>query len=301
MRMRGGYGAERRERPMDQAARDRLLLGVPVKARRLDVDGVATSVLEGGEGPPLVLLHGGIVSGAVYWAPVISGFAESHRVVVPDVPGLGESDPVPRLDNAAFARWFAALLRLTCPDKPALIVHSTTGTLAARFAAQQGDLLRQLVIYGVPGVGPYEMPRGLLFTAIRFALRPSEVNLERFDRWALLEPDQTRQQDPEWYEAFSAYRRSRAAVPHVKRTMRQLIGLGTKQVPDTELRRIGVPTALVWGRHDRMAPLNLAEGAKARMGWPLHVIEHAGHVPHLERSDAFLDAVAAVTRQQGRL
>ena len=70
--------------------------------------------------------------------------------------------------------------------------------------------------------------------------------------------------------------------------MRRLIRTGTKRVPDAELRRIEVPTTLVWGRHDRMVPLRLGEHASATLGWPLHVIDDAGHVPHLERPDAFL-------------
>jgi hypothetical protein len=38
--------------------RARLLDGLPVTERRLDIAGVSTSLLEGGEGPPVVLLHG---------------------------------------------------------------------------------------------------------------------------------------------------------------------------------------------------------------------------------------------------
>ena len=71
--------------------------------------------------------------------------------------------------------------------------------------------------------------------------------------------DRARRQDAEWFKAFSAYTFSCAIVPHVKRTMRQLIRIGMKQVPDTELRRSEVPTALLWGRHDRFVPLRLAE------------------------------------------
>ena len=61
--------------------------------------GISTAVLEGGDGPPLVLLHGGIECGGAYWAPVIARLAENHRLVVPDAPGLGESEPVARLDD----------------------------------------------------------------------------------------------------------------------------------------------------------------------------------------------------------
>jgi pimeloyl-ACP methyl ester carboxylesterase len=291
---------DRGPRPAGEDARQRLLAGVPVTERRLQPAGVPTVVLEGGDGPPLVLLHGGIECGGVVWAPVISRLADSHRIIVPDVPGLGESGPVARLDAAAFADWFAALLRETCQEKPTLIAHSLDGSLAARFAAAHGDLLRSLVIYAAPGIGPYRMPLGLRVVAIRFGLRPTERNAERFDRWAFFDFDHARGRDPGWFEAFSAYTRSRAAVPHVKRTMGQLIKTGTKQVPDTELRRIAVPTALLWGRHDRFVPLGLAEGASGRLGWPLRVIDDAGHVPHIERTDAFVDGLHAALGEKSK-
>ena len=73
--------------------------------------------------------------------------------------------------------------------------------------------------------------------------------------------------------------------------MRQLIKIGTKQIPDTELQRINIPTGLLWGRYDRMIPLRLAETASSKLSWPLHVIEDAGHVPHIEQPEAFLRAI----------
>jgi 2-hydroxymuconate-semialdehyde hydrolase len=276
-------------------ARARLLRDLPVEERRLDVNGVATVVLEGGDGPPVVLLHGGIECGGAYWAPIISRLTGDHRLVVPDVPGLGESDPVARLDTTAFTDWLEALQRLTCKQPPTLIAHSLLGTMAARFASRHGHLLHRLVIYGAPGIGPYRMPIGLRAVAIRFALRPSEPNAERFERWAFADLDRVRRQDPDWFDAFTTYLRSRAVVPQVKRTMRQLLSSCTKQIPDAELRRIEAPTTLLWGAQDRFVPLGLAEAASARLGWSLQVIDDAGHVPHIEQPDAF---VSALTRMQ---
>ena len=280
-------------RQAEGSPRDRLLQGLPVQGKPLDVNGIATLVLAGGQGPPLVLLHGGIECGGAYWAPVIPRLGQCHRLIIPDVPGLGESEPVGRLDADAFDNWFAALLRLTCDEKPTLVAHSLLGSMAARFGARHSDLLHRLVIYAAPGIGPYRMPLGLRVVALRFALRPSESNAERFDRRAFFDFDRARQMDPEWFEAFSDYTRSRAVVSHVKRTMRQLVGSCTKQVPDAELRRIGVQAALLWGRHDRFVPVGLAQSASTRLGWPLHVIDDAGHVPHIEQPQAFLDALAA--------
>jgi pimeloyl-ACP methyl ester carboxylesterase len=271
-------------------SRERMLAGLPVTERRLDLVGTATAVVEAGDGPPLVLLHGGIECGGPIWAPVLAQLAERHRVVVPDLPGLGESEPVDRLDPAAFAAWFSALLRLTCDRPPALVAHSLGGSLAARFATEHGELLEQLVIYGAPGVGPYRMPLDLRVTAIRFALRPSERNAERFERLAFFDLDRVRREDPAWFAALGADMLARARVPHVKRTMRRLIAVGSKAVP--WLERVEVPTTLLWGRHDRFVPLGLGETASARLGWPLQVIDDAGHVPHIEQTDAFLEALA---------
>ncbi len=85
-----------------------------------------------------------------------------------------------------------------------------------------------------------------------------------------------------------AYGLARGRVREVKRTMRQLVKAGTKRISEAELRKISIPATLIWGRHDRMVPLRIADALNAKLGWPLHVIEDAGHVPHIEQRDAFL-------------
>ena len=71
-------------------ARERLLATLPVTERRLQLAGVSTAVLEGGDGPPVVLLHGS--SGyAAHWMSVIPGLVADHRVIAPDLPGHGAS------------------------------------------------------------------------------------------------------------------------------------------------------------------------------------------------------------------
>ena len=147
----------------------------------------------------------------------------------------------------------------TCAEPPALVAHSLLGSLAVRFAAERGDSLGGLLVYGAPGVGPYRMPAGLVYAAIRFGLRPSRRNSERFDRWAFFDLEQARGRDTGWFEAWSLYTMSRARIPHVKRTMRQLIARGRKRVPDRLLDRIEIPATLLWGRHDRFVPLAVGE------------------------------------------
>ena len=60
---------------------------------------------------------------------MIPSLARSYRLVVPDVPGIGESAPLPRMDAAVFSEWFRALLSETIsPEKPILLAHSMVGS-----------------------------------------------------------------------------------------------------------------------------------------------------------------------------
>jgi 2-hydroxymuconate-semialdehyde hydrolase len=225
---------------------------------------------------------------------VLARLARHHHVVVPDVPGLGESAPLPHLDAGAFGEWLTGVAELTGLERPTVVAHSLLGTLAARLATSNCPAFGRLVVYAAPGVGPYRMPLRLRYVAIRLAIRPSARNTERFDRFALFDLDATRARDSQWYDAFVAYTHSRSHEPATKKTMRQLIASEARPIAESELDRIGVPTTLLWGRHDRMVPLSIGEAAASRHGWPLHVIDGAGHAPHIEQPEAFAETLTAL-------
>src|SRR5688500_9549302 len=82
--------AELRGRLTGDDARRRLLAGIPVFERRLQLAGVSTSVLEGGHGAPVVLLHGP-GGNATHWTRVIPDLVGTHTVIAPDLPGQGNS------------------------------------------------------------------------------------------------------------------------------------------------------------------------------------------------------------------
>lgn len=278
--------------------RERLLKDLHVESRHLDVDGAPTYLLESGDGPPLVLIHGAVPVGGVIWLRIISALATNHRVIVPDVPGFGQSPPVSKLDVDVAAGWLAALIRATCSTPPTVVAHSMLGSLAAGFASRQSTRLRHLVISGAPAIGSYRMPLGLRAAAVRLTLAPSARSLEHFLRWPFLDWERTRSQDPEWFDAFTAYLLSRGSLPHVKKAMRQTVSVGARRIPNSLLDQIDAPTSLLWGRYDRMAPLSVAGEAASNLGWPLHVIDGCGHVPYLEKPDAAATALEQLMRAQ---
>jgi pimeloyl-ACP methyl ester carboxylesterase len=98
----------------------------------------------------------------------------------------------------------------------------------------------------------------------------------------------------ERWEAFQAYYLDLARTPSVRAANRRLLReLGTRPIPPEQLASIAVPAALIWGRRDRVMRLRIAEEASARYGWPLHVIEDAGHFSVADQPEAFRAALRA--------
>jgi pimeloyl-ACP methyl ester carboxylesterase len=282
-------------------ARRRVLAGAPVTERRVELAGVSTALLESGEGPPVVLLHGqGGWSGM--WLPVIGDLRTTHRVIAPDLPGLGGSElPDGPPDAARVLAWLDALVRHTCPAPPALVGASLGASIAARFAIAHPDRVSRLVLADAGSLGRFRPAPGVMLALVRFLARPSERTQEGFLRQVAVDPGRVRAMMGERWEASQAYNLDRARTPSVRAANRRMLReLGTKAIPSGELARIAVPTTLIWGRQDRVMRLRIAEAASARYGWPLHVIEDAGHFA-VEQPEAFRRALrAALATPAGR-
>jgi pimeloyl-ACP methyl ester carboxylesterase len=284
----------RTRRPTGDAARERLLSGMPVTERRLELAGVSTAVLEGGDGPPVILLHGASEFAAC-WIRVIPDLAQTHRVVVPDLPGHGASqvagDPP---DAERVAAWLDELTERTCPSPPALVGHGLGGAIAARFAGDQGDRVARLVLVDSYGLGRYRPTPRFALALLGVIVRPTEHTQERLFRQCMVDLDGLREQLGERGALLEAYALDRARSPGQKAALRSLTPqLGLPAIPPAELARITVPTTLIWGRHDRQVRLGVAQAASARHGWPLHVIEDAADDPAVEQPEAFLRGLHA--------
>ena len=278
-------------------ARRRVLAVAPVTERRLDLSGVSTAVLEAGDGPPVVLLHGqGGWSGM--WLPVAGDLAATHRVIAADLPGLGASlAPGGPPDAARVLAWLGELIRQTCPAPPALVGASLGASIAARFAIAHPDRLSQLVLVSAGSLARFRPAPGVLVALVRFVARPTERSQRGFLRQVTVDPAAAR---AAMGEEAQAYGLELARTPSVREANRRLLReLGTKVIPPAELARIAVPTSLIWGRHDRVMRLKIAEEASARYGWPLRVIEDAGHFV-VERPEAFRRALRAALGDPAR-
>lgn len=281
-----------------RSARERLLEGIPVRERMLELAGIRTPVLEGGEGPPLVLLHGP-GEHAAKWVPVIPELVGTHRVVAPDLPGHGDSDAGDGpLDAQRVLAWLGALVERACPTPPVLVGQVVSGAIAARFAADHGGRLAGLVLVDTLGLVPFAPAPEFGAALTQFLTRPDEITFTGLWRRCAFDLDRLRARMGERWERYQAYSLDRMRAPAVQRALHALMEqFGFPAIPPGELERIRTPTALIWGRHDLATPLAVAEAASARYGWPLQVIEGAADDPAMEQPGRFLEAVRSAVEK----
>ena len=283
-------------RPSDEGATGRylraeLLDGAPLTERRIDLAGVSTAVLEAGGGPPVVLIHGQGNFGAAF-LPLLVPLASTHRVIAPDLPGLGASEMTDREpDGPTVMAWLSELIDKTCDAPPALVGMSLGGSIAARYAVEHSDRISRLVLINSGSLGP-RPPLRVLLPLIRHSARPSEKTAKRMMSIVMQHPERGPQVLGARFGPFQAYMLDRARTPSVQRANRRLLReLGFPRIPDGDLAWIKAPTTLICGRHDRVMKLGYAEQAARRHHWQLEVIDDAGHVVFVDQQEATLTAL----------
>ncbi len=281
-------------------SRARLVAATTATEHRTEFAGIPTAFLEGGSGPPVVFLQGEF--GPV-WVRVIPDLMAAHRVIAPDLPGLGASElPSGRLDGDTLLGWLDELVERTCPQPPVLVGKGPGGALAARYAARHVDRLAGLVLVDSLGLGRFRPPPAMALTFLSVLLRPTEQRVERrsFRNYCFVDLDGVRADMGDTYQALADYALECFRTPRFRKAMRGLSRAVGSPIPAADLGRITTPTTLIWGRHDVGVPVAIAEAASNRYGWPLHVIEDARDDPAVEQPTAFLKALRTALPQAGR-
>ncbi|MFP3990270.1 alpha/beta hydrolase [Streptomyces sp. E11-3] len=276
-----------------QDARRQLVADIPLTEHRRDLAGVSTAALEGGSGPPVVLLHG-VGQSCTVWIRVVPQLVGTCSLVVPDLPGHGESaiedDRPPTADLAV--QWLTALVDETCATPPVLVGHNIGGAIAARFAAAHPESLAGLVLADAFGLGPFRPAPRFALSVAAFQLHSTERSRDRMLGRCMVDFDGVGRDMGQSWDRIADYTLDRARAPGAKARGRALMkALAMQPVSDADLDGITVPTTLIWGRQDPETRLRFAERAAARYGWPLHIIEDCGADPNLEHPNAFVAAL----------
>ncbi len=235
-----------------------------------------------GDGPALLLLHGG--SGSwTHWFRNIPDLARDHRVIVPDLPGLGDSDYDSSLTTTEIvAQRVARDLRDILGGADVSIVGFSFGSMVGGYLAR--DLPRQvnaLVLVGAVGMGlrrdpvPMQSWRTLTNEAARLAAH--RANLA-----TLMVHDPTKIDDFTLYLQQSNAERTRLRTRRLPRDNNPLA---------EALANTRVPLAGIWGENDVTAAPYLDDRRTflqaLRPHVPFHLVPGVGHWVQFEGAGAF--------------
>lgn len=278
--------------------RKKLLADLPVTEHKIKLAGIPSAVLVGGEGPPIILLHGPGES-SVWWMRVIPILKKTNRVIVPDLPGHGSTKvDIDRLDRELVFIWLSELIEKTCSTPPTIVGNILGGSIAARFSVNHGEKVDRLVLVNSLGLGKFRPAPGFAFGLFRFMIWPTEKNFKRFFPHCMYDVDDLRNSMGEYWEPFVEYNLECARDKERSDALQFLMKtVGIPKISDDKLKKINVPTALIWGRHDKANKLKIAEAVNEKYGWPLHIIEETRDDPKLERPEAFVHAFNAVLQK----
>jgi pimeloyl-ACP methyl ester carboxylesterase len=249
---------------------------------RTRVDGRTVAYHRAGDGPPLLLLHGGWSDGRA-WTPQLQGLADEFTVVAWDAPGCGGSDDPPEgTELAGYADTVAGLADALDLPRVHLGGHSMGSVLALAVYDRHPGRIRSLALAGA-------------YAGWRGSLPPEEVAA----RVARIEAELDRPPD-EWIEeylpGFFAGPVPAATLDLVRTMMREVRGPGTRRMlaafAEADLRAVlptvAVPTLLLYGSEDARAPRAVAEALHRSVpGSRLAYVRGAGHDVNLEAPDAF--------------
>jgi pimeloyl-ACP methyl ester carboxylesterase len=258
-------------------------------------------VVEQGEGPPLLLIHG-FGTNAFTWAKIRVMLSLRNTVLAIDLKGFGDS-PKPRDRAYSLGDHAEAVLQLVERrklDDLAIVGHSWGGAVALLVALEleqrAAARVRSLVLIDSM-CGPQHLPRflallrGPVLGALIVGLVPP-IWLARFVLlFSYFDP---RKIEDAFVDAYAAQLRERAGRRALRATARGMISADFASL----LRRCGdirAPVLLLWGSEDRIVPLSVGERLAATIpGARLVVLERCGHVPQEEAAEATLGVLREV-------
>lgn len=251
-----------------------------LRRREISISGFRLAYLDGGSGPPLVLLHG-IGADKDNFLLVAKSLVRHYRVIVPDLPGFGESDKpadasyrvaaqIERLDQ------FRAALGL---DRIHLGGNSMGGFIAGAYAAAYPDNVDSLWLLAPAGIKAAQ-PSPLM-TAIAsgtplpiFARDVAE--LRQLMAFVMHRPPYL----PRFVLASMAAQQCDGYLLNQRIVAELVQGPGLDELL---CHRPRIPALIVWGDRDRA--LDVSGAAILRGLLPVSrmvILQQVGHVPMIE-------------------
>ena len=240
-----------------------------------------------GNGPPLVLLHGGYGSWT-HWIRNVLPLSRRFRVIAPDLPGLGDSATPPEPWTATgLAAIIAEGIAIVLPagERLHLAGFSFGGVIGGNVAAQLGDRVRGFTVVGSNGLGLERSPTPLRRVAAD-AGEAEEFATHRYNLNQLMIADPDKIDELALYLQKTNHARARMRSRRFSRS-----GALVEALPHVTARLDGI-----WGERDATAYPHVDERARILRGFQpaarFAVVPGAGHWVQYEASDRFNALIA---------
>jgi len=220
---------------------------------------------EGGHGKTVVLLHGS-GSQAGDWHGVVPALVRRYHLLVPDLPGHGESGPAEgALPVGDLADSLGALLDARNPGQPAtLIGNSLGGWVALLYASRNPERVDRVI--GISSSG--------IFAVLQVPLAPKSREEARRLVAAIHGPYLPTASD----EELDALLQRIAVGP----APRLVAGLRREDFLETQAAEIKVPVELIWGEEDGVLPLDYGRRLASLLpNARFHPLPRCGHMPQV--------------------
>lgn len=251
-------------------------------------------------GAPVVVMVHGYTGSKENWYPVAKRLRGRYRLLVPDLPGWGESERKAGEDYGYAAQdiRLAAFIRAQSPAGPVVLLgHSMGGGIAAVTAARHPREVARVGLFAASGVRFRDNQFGIDVIAGRNPFGVSDAASLRHYFDILFHDDAARPVIP-WpaSNGFIAHRRDDADF---EQSVLDRIGRGVERfLPGEEAARIRQPALLLWCRQDAVIDASAMALYAARMPQATQVmLDGCGHMSIMERPDAVADAVKALIEE----
>ena len=252
------------------------------KEQTLRVGDSSLTVVQGGSGQPVLLLHEEL--GDPGWLQWHTELARSRTLMIPQHPGFGKSPQIKWIRNIRdLACFYSRLIREQGLTPIDVIGFSMGGWIAAEMAVNDAKQFRHMVLVGATGIKPPDGEIADLFTVTaRAYLNASVLDGKGTPEFAKLYGGE---HTPEQYEAWEDARAETARIawqPY----------MFNPSLPQLLQGIAGPPTLLIWGKQDRVVPLSAGEAYhKSIAGSELLVLDRCGHRPEIEQQAEFSQRV----------
>ena len=247
----------------------------------------------GDRGSPVILVHG-LGASADIWMHNVETLAAQHRVYVPDLVGFGRSDKPSVTFTPAYAIQFINdFMNALNIEHASLVGQSLGGGISLLYTLQFPNKVDKLVLVDSAGLG-----KETIFTLKLMSLpiigelmsRPSRMQVSLFFKLAVRNPAVITKDIIETYYEFFSQPGAQKFLLNVVRSIVNVHG-GRKDLLSPilkDLQKITAPTLIIWGKQDRVLPLKHAYFAREQLpNSSIHILDHCGHIPNLERPDEF--------------